>query len=288
MSVNSHNRNTLSADPIIHGIPESIEHSQCSIREPQSIDMNALREEIKATISATIKEKLRSDANSVTTVSQSMLALDANVQYWSNLSNKATRCSCRALELQLKLADEKVNTLLHKEAPEEGLLEAAQETHTIRFQLDQNKHFQVVAAIDLPDRNSYRDVLKVRLSRNSAVIQAIRFYGIIRAIASLNLISEEHIEYLEKCLPKYEKVCSHLSADLDKNYNNPKHHNLLHLPEDHRAKGSMVNHATWPGEGFQQEVKQVYDQTNFKNTEPQVTIYRNRTLVRDFFGDVDE
>ncbi|KIJ28693.1 hypothetical protein M422DRAFT_269995 [Sphaerobolus stellatus SS14] len=56
-------------------------HTVHSIAEPQSIDMNALREEIKATISATIKEKLRSDADSVTTVSQSMQALDANAQY---------------------------------------------------------------------------------------------------------------------------------------------------------------------------------------------------------------
>ncbi|KIJ48343.1 hypothetical protein M422DRAFT_247672 [Sphaerobolus stellatus SS14] len=112
---------------LLLGIPESIECSQHSIREPQSIDMNALREEIKETISATIKEKLCSEADSVTTVSQSMLALDANAQYWSDLSNKPARRGHRALELQLKLAVEKVNTLLHEEAPEEVLLEAAQE-----------------------------------------------------------------------------------------------------------------------------------------------------------------
>ncbi|KIJ26844.1 hypothetical protein M422DRAFT_272050 [Sphaerobolus stellatus SS14] len=86
--------------------------------EPQSIDMNALREEIKATISTTIKEKLCSDADSVTTVSQSMQALDSNAQYWSDLK--------------------KVNNLLHEEAPEEVLLEAAREAHSIHFQLDQN------------------------------------------------------------------------------------------------------------------------------------------------------
>ncbi|KIJ55685.1 hypothetical protein M422DRAFT_240304 [Sphaerobolus stellatus SS14] len=120
------------------GVPESIEHSQHSIREPQSIDMNALREEIKEMIFATIKEKLRSEADSVTTVSQSILALDANAQYWSDLSNKATRYSHRALELQLKLAEEKVNTLLHEEAPEEVLLEDAREARTIHFQLDQS------------------------------------------------------------------------------------------------------------------------------------------------------
>ncbi|KIJ50813.1 hypothetical protein M422DRAFT_244760, partial [Sphaerobolus stellatus SS14] len=100
VSVNTHDRPSLSASQVIRGIPESIEHSQHSIADPQSIDMNALREEIKATISATIKEKLHSDADS--------------------------------------LAEEKVNNLLHKEAPEEALLEAAREACTICFQLDQN------------------------------------------------------------------------------------------------------------------------------------------------------
>ncbi|KIJ42527.1 hypothetical protein M422DRAFT_254303 [Sphaerobolus stellatus SS14] len=78
--------------------------------------MNALREEIKDMISATIKEKLCSDADSVTTVSQSMTALDANAQYWSDLSNKVACSSHRALELQLKMAEEKVNIFLHEEA----------------------------------------------------------------------------------------------------------------------------------------------------------------------------
>ncbi|KIJ55675.1 hypothetical protein M422DRAFT_240289 [Sphaerobolus stellatus SS14] len=137
-SCEAHTVPSLSANQVIWGIPESIEHSWHSITDPQSIDMNALREEIKETISATIKEKLCSDADSVTTVSQSMQALDANAQYWSDLNNKAVRHSRRALELQLKLAEEKVNNLLHEEAPEEALLEAAQEAQTIHFQLDQN------------------------------------------------------------------------------------------------------------------------------------------------------
>ncbi|KIJ56289.1 hypothetical protein M422DRAFT_239517, partial [Sphaerobolus stellatus SS14] len=141
-SVPTHDRPSLSANRVIQGIPESIERSRRSITEPQSIDMNALREEIKATISATIKDKLRSDADSVTTVSQSMQALDANAQYWSDLSTKAARCSRRALELQLKLAEEKVNNLLHEEAPEEALLEAAREARSIRFQLDQSSRLR--------------------------------------------------------------------------------------------------------------------------------------------------
>ncbi|KIJ27127.1 hypothetical protein M422DRAFT_271740 [Sphaerobolus stellatus SS14] len=129
--------------PLSRNIPEDIPHSARDEQaEPQSIDMNALREEIKATISATIKDKLRSEADSVTTVSQSMQALDANAQYWSDLSNKAARRSCRALELQLKLAEEKINNLLHEEAPEEALLEAAREVRTIRSQLDQSSRLR--------------------------------------------------------------------------------------------------------------------------------------------------
>ncbi|KIJ24405.1 hypothetical protein M422DRAFT_274821 [Sphaerobolus stellatus SS14] len=119
-----------SRPPIAPNICENIPHSahreqsddsqlRCGRKVPTDIDMNTLREEIKEMISATIKEKLCSDADSVTTVSQSIQALDANAQYWSNLSNKATRCSRRALELQLKLAEEKVNALLQKEAPED-------------------------------------------------------------------------------------------------------------------------------------------------------------------------
>ncbi|KIJ26151.1 hypothetical protein M422DRAFT_272782 [Sphaerobolus stellatus SS14] len=161
------------------GVPESIERSWHSIRDPQSIDMNALREEIKEMISATIKEKLCPDADSVTTVSQSILALDANAQYWSDLSNKATRHSCRALELQLKLAEEKVNTLLHEEAPEVALLEAAREARTIHFQLDQN--MQLHEAGLMPEQ-------QVRFSADTGrnVASPSRNYGV-------NPINESHI-----------------------------------------------------------------------------------------------
>ncbi|KIJ29756.1 hypothetical protein M422DRAFT_188008, partial [Sphaerobolus stellatus SS14] len=140
------------------------------------------------------------------------------------------------------------------------------------------KHFNAVVAVDFSDGNSYRDILKCILPcivnilpRNSTIVQAIRLCAIIREIASLNPVTEEHIEYLERCLPRYQKICSQLSLQFGKNYNYPKHHNLVHLPEDLRAKGSTVNYTTRPGEGFQQEVQQAYDQTNFKNTEPQMT-----------------
>ncbi|KIJ32275.1 hypothetical protein M422DRAFT_265941 [Sphaerobolus stellatus SS14] len=187
VSVNTRDRYNLSADQVIQGVPESIECSRCSIRDPQSIDMNALREEIKETISATIKEKLCSDADSVTTVSQSILALGANAQYWSNLSNKAARRSRRALELQLKLAEEKVNTLLHEEAPEEALLEAAQEVRTIHFQLDQNTRLREAGL--MPEQ-------QVRFSADTGrnVTSPSKNYGV-------NPINEAHIPQPEADAP---------------------------------------------------------------------------------------
>ncbi|KIJ50224.1 hypothetical protein M422DRAFT_245466 [Sphaerobolus stellatus SS14] len=107
--------------------------------------------------------------------------------------------------------------------------------------------YQEVTAVDFADGNNYRDIFKCILPcivdilpRDSVVVQAIRLCGMIRTIASLNLVSDEQIEYIEKCLPKYEAICSRLSLDLDKNYKYPKHHTLLHLPEDLRAKGSTV------------------------------------------------
>ncbi|KIJ42516.1 hypothetical protein M422DRAFT_254291, partial [Sphaerobolus stellatus SS14] len=203
VSVNMCDRPSLSANQVIWGIPDSIERSRRSITEPQSIDMNALREEIKATISATIKEKLRSDADSVTTVSQSMQALDTNAQYWSDLSNKAARRSRRALELQLKLAEEMVNTLLHEEAPEEALLEAAQEARTICFQLDQNSRLREAGL--MPEQ-------QVRFSADTGrnVPSPSRNYGV-------NSIREEHTPRPEDNAPfgRQGTPALSISAQLD-------------------------------------------------------------------------
>ncbi|KIJ28043.1 hypothetical protein M422DRAFT_270732 [Sphaerobolus stellatus SS14] len=89
-------------------------------------------------------------------------------------------------------------------------------------------HYQEVTAVDFADGNNYRDILKCILPcivdilpRDSIVVQAIRLCGINQTVASLNLVSDEQIEYMEKCLPKYAAICSCLSLDLHKNYNYP-------------------------------------------------------------------
>ncbi|KIJ52430.1 hypothetical protein M422DRAFT_243217 [Sphaerobolus stellatus SS14] len=203
LSGNMRDRTSLSVQRGIQGIPESIERSRRSITQQQSIDMNALREEIKNTISAAIKDKLHSDADSVTTVSHTISALDANAQYWSDLSNKAARRSHRALELQLKLAEEKVNNLLHEEAPEEALLEAAREAHNIHFQLDQNTRLREAGL--MPEQ-------QVRFSATTGrnVNSPSRNYGI-------NPINEAHTPQPEGNAPsvRHGTPALSISAQLD-------------------------------------------------------------------------
>lgn len=47
---------------------------------------------------------------------------------------------------------------------------------------------------------------------------------------------------------------------------------MHHALADLRWKGCIDNYSTRPGEGFQQEVKQAYHQTNYKNVEIQVKL----------------
>ncbi|KIJ25403.1 hypothetical protein M422DRAFT_273649 [Sphaerobolus stellatus SS14] len=116
------------------------------------------------------------------------------------------------------------------------------------------KHFKAVTSTEFTDGNSYKDILKIilpsvvdLLPANSALVHCIRLLGIMRAIAGLRVIREDQIEYLEDCLPRYEKYC--IST-------------------------------TRPGEGFQQEVQQAYDQTNFRNAESQmVKIDENQEVI---------
>ncbi|KIJ48723.1 hypothetical protein M422DRAFT_162220, partial [Sphaerobolus stellatus SS14] len=121
------------------------------------------------------------------------------------------------------------------------------------------KHFKAVTSTQFTDGNSYKDIQKIILPSVVDLLPANSVF-----------VHYDHIKYLEDCLPKYEKYCITISRKHDKNFNYLKHHNLIHLPEDLRAKGMTDNYSTRPGEGFQQEVQQAYDQTNFRNAEPQV------------------
>ena len=63
-----------------------------------------------------------------------------------------------------------------------------------------------------------------------------------------------------------------------------KQHASAHLVYDITHKGATNNYTTRTGEGFQQEVKQAYKQTNMKNVDTQVntiniSIYLSNIMV---------
>ncbi|KAF8582945.1 hypothetical protein K439DRAFT_1349884, partial [Ramaria rubella] len=139
------------------------------------------------------------------------------------------------------------------------------------------KHFNAVSTTDFADGNSYRDILKCILPclvnlmpRNSSLVHCIRICACLCMIAGLHAITEPQIQYISECLAKYEQYCAHVMKEYGKNYNYPKHHGLTHLAQDLQRKGATENYTTRPGKGFQQEVQQAYDQTNFRDTEQQM------------------
>ncbi|KAF8522668.1 hypothetical protein JB92DRAFT_2827536 [Gautieria morchelliformis] len=87
----------------------------------------------------------------------------------------------------------------------------------------------------------------------------------------LHMISELQLNKLQEYLQEYEDYCKEVQELYGKNFNFPKQHALVHLTYDILHKGSTINYNTWVGEGFQQDVKQAYHLTNFKNVEEQMT-----------------
>ncbi|KAF8578339.1 hypothetical protein K439DRAFT_1529313 [Ramaria rubella] len=139
------------------------------------------------------------------------------------------------------------------------------------------KHFNAVSTTDFADGNSYRDILKCILPClinlmpwDSSLVHCIRICACLHMIARLHAVTEPQIQYISECLANYYVSNHFYIARHSKNYNYPKHHGLTHLAEDLQQKGAMENYTTHPGKGFQQEVQQAYDQTNFRDTEQQM------------------
>lgn len=63
-----------------------------------------------------------------------------------------------------------------------------------------------------------------------------------------------------------------VARDHEKNFDFPKQHAVMHAPDDIRRKGATKNFSTRPGEGFQQEVREAFGQTNFREVLGQVSV----------------
>lgn len=92
---------------------------------------------------------------------------------------------------------------------------------------------------------------------------------------------------LREFISTYEKCCNvsllpRVSASAEpyqevakkhgKNFDFIKQHHVSHVDDDILTKGVTSNYVTRPGEGFQQEVKQLYRHTNFREAELQVCL----------------
>ncbi|KAJ7876927.1 hypothetical protein B0H14DRAFT_2568036 [Mycena olivaceomarginata] len=83
----------------------------------------------------------------------------------------------------------------------------------------------------------------------------------------LNVTTEEYTD--GQTFLDILKYCKKVMAEYGKDFGFYNQHACAHAIEDVMDKGFPTGYSTCPGEGFHQEVKEVFDQTNFKNTDPQ-------------------
>ncbi|KAJ7651825.1 hypothetical protein B0H17DRAFT_1269904 [Mycena rosella] len=91
-----------------------------------------------------------------------------------------------------------------------------------------------------------------------------------RLMIVLHCTTDERITRLRGYIKKYEKFCSRVATEYGKNFNFPKQHATAHAIDDLREKGTTNHHTTPLGQGFHQEVKTAYAQTNGKNEDAQL------------------
>ncbi|KAJ7766860.1 hypothetical protein B0H16DRAFT_1661404 [Mycena metata] len=139
------------------------------------------------------------------------------------------------------------------------------------------KHFPNVTTEEYTDGQAFLDILKCilpcvvqLLPANSCLVKCIRFYQLYRFTIGLECFREDQTPRLRKYIAKYEKHCKEVTAKYEKDFNFYKQHAIAHVIDDIHDKGPPPGYSTRPGEGFHQEVKEVYAQTNGKNTDPQL------------------
>ncbi|KAJ7201091.1 hypothetical protein GGX14DRAFT_659051 [Mycena pura] len=108
------------------------------------------------------------------------------------------------------------------------------------------------------------------LPSKSCLVHCIRYYQLCRFTIGLKCGSDTCNLSLNDYKGKYQKYCERVKNEYDKDFNFYKQHAMAHVVEDITEKGAPPGYSTRPGEGFHQEVKEAFDQTNFRNTDPQL------------------
>jgi hypothetical protein len=107
-----------------------------------------------------------------------------------------------------------------------------------------------------------------------------------RIMLGLWVTSKTRLNHLEGLKREYQRACNFCECYTSsfwltkfqevyerhgKDFNFLKQHSLSHAIEDFMSKGTSRNMNTRVGEGFQQEVEKMYQKTNGKNAEHQVS-----------------
>ncbi|KAJ7347355.1 hypothetical protein DFH08DRAFT_914503 [Mycena albidolilacea] len=158
------------------------------------------------------------------------------------------------------------------------------------------KYFPNVTTEEYTDGQAFLDILKCilpcivqLLPPDSSLVHCIRSYQLYRFMIGLECITENQILRLRKYMATYERYCKRVKNDHGKDFSFYKQHACAHVIDDVHDKGVPAGYSTRPGEGFHQEVKEVYEQTSFKNTDPQLArIHENKEAFARIRMAIDE
>ncbi|KAJ7686401.1 hypothetical protein B0H17DRAFT_985201 [Mycena rosella] len=139
------------------------------------------------------------------------------------------------------------------------------------------KHCNQVTTIHFTDGQTFYDILKSVLPcivqilpSNNPLVHCIRAYQRYRLMAGMYCMPARRLAQLNEFIKDYEHWCTRVSKEYGKNFDFFKQHAASHLVQDIRSKGTTNHGSTRPGEGFQQEAAEAYNQTNFKNVASQM------------------
>nr|GAT48235.1 predicted protein [Mycena chlorophos] len=142
------------------------------------------------------------------------------------------------------------------------------------------KHIRGATAISYSEGQTWVDILKCALPclveivpPKSIFVRLVRVMQKLRVMLTLDVTTSTRLEHLENLIRDYEELCEETSEKHDKNFDFLKQHMLPHAPDIFRAKGTSRNMNTRVGEGYQQEVSDLYQETNGKAAEHQIVIH---------------
>ncbi|KAJ7655541.1 hypothetical protein B0H17DRAFT_956309 [Mycena rosella] len=139
------------------------------------------------------------------------------------------------------------------------------------------KHFNQVTTIHFTDGQTFYDILKSVLPcivqilpHSDPLVHCIRAFERYRLMGGMHCMPMSRLDRLKEIIQDYEYWSSRVSDKYGKNFDFFKQHATSHLVQDIYDKGTTNHGSTRPGEGFQQEAAEAYNQTNFKNVASQM------------------